>query len=202
MRGIVGVPTGATVTADRGCRTNAGWRSLILVVSVLLASPSASMAADAPQRPSSRGRFGVGFQHIFWYAWGVGASVDLSPTLTLEGFRSVIGDTSYAGRLRVRLTNGVDRRVFAYGMVGSRRLSQITGTRFSRDIGSDLPTYGSETGIGAGLGIGIEQDLRRWISGAPLFVNAEIGAEHVGGFDKIDGNYTTVSLGIGLQMRF
>jgi hypothetical protein len=202
MERSVGVQGCLTAALERDPKTKMRGRSPRVLLALLLVSPLAAMGADASQPANSRGRFGVGSQNVFWYAWGVGVSVDLSPDLTLEGFRSVTGDTSYGGRLRVRLRGGVDRRIYAYGVLGSRHLSQITGTRFSRDIGSDLPTYGSETGIGAGLGVGIEQDLRRWIHGAPLFVNAEIGAEHVGGFDKIDGNYTSPSLGLGLQWRF
>jgi hypothetical protein len=172
----------------------------LVTLTLWLAPAMPAGAADAS--PRSRGCFGVGSQNVFWYAWGVDVSADLSPNVTLDGFRSVTGDTSYGGRLRIRLRGDVQRRIYAYGVVGSRRLTQITGTRFSRDIGSDLPVYGSETGIGAGLGIGVEQSLRRWISDVPLFVSAEVGAEHVGGFKRIDGGYTSPSLGVGLWWRF
>ncbi len=130
----------------------------------------------------------LGIQGSF-FTGGFSAKLPLNETFTLQGVAALSSNLSnFSVRGLYTLSETSDATVYALGSVG---ILTFRGNRF----------FSSETAIGAGIGLGVDYDLRNAFPDLPpLFLSGEIGANFVS-FDNFTG-VNLFGLGLGIHYRF
>jgi hypothetical protein len=162
--------------------------SIVLIAgAVLLLGSSASLAQDREGTT-----FGLGFQYSYPF-WGLSGLADVANNVSIQGIFGLFGDLkAYAGRGIYRFNKKPKWNTYGYGMVGAWSYTGL-------DIRTLEET--TETSFGFGAGLGVEWDLRAWVSDfPPLWWNFGIGIGSVE-FDTVDYDFAAFSVGVGLHYR-